>query len=138
MLAALGLAQLARLNEINQRRSELAGLYMKGLKDVAGIELPGVPDYPHVHAWHLFIIKVLSMDRELFMEKLSEYNIGYGLHFPACHRLSYIRKQFATEKGMLPETERAADRIISLPLFPDMSNDDVSYVCEATREILKS
>jgi UDP-4-amino-4-deoxy-L-arabinose-oxoglutarate aminotransferase len=130
MLAALGLAQLARLNEINQRRSELAGLYMK--------ELPGVPDYPHVHAWHLFIIKVLSMDRELFMEKLSEYNIGYGLHFPACHRLSYIRKQFATEKGMLPETERAADRIISLPLFPDMSNDDVSYVCEATREILKS
>jgi dTDP-4-amino-4,6-dideoxygalactose transaminase len=40
--------------------------------------------------------------------------------------------------GMLPETERAADEIISLPLFPDMKNDDVSYVCEAIREILKS
>ena len=138
MQAALGLAQLARLNEINQRRSELAGLYMKGLKDAAGIELPGVPDYPHVHAWHLFIVKILSMAREVFMEKLSEYNIGYGLHFPACHRLSYIRKQFATGKGMLPETERAAERIISLPLFPGMSNDDVSYVCDAIKEILKS
>ena len=138
MQAALGLAQLARLNEINQRRSELAGLYMKGLKDAAGIELPGVPDYPHVHAWHLFIVKILSMAREVFMEKLSEYNIGYGLHFPACHRLSYVRKQFATGKGMLPETERAAERIISLPLFPGMSNDDVSYVCDAIKEILKS
>ncbi len=138
MQAALGLAQLARLNEINQRRSELAGLYMKGLKDAAGIELPGVPDYPHVHAWHLFIVKILSMAREVFMEKLSEYNIGYGLHFPACHRLSYIKRQFATGKGMLPETERAAERIISLPLFPGMSNDDVSYVCDAIKEILKS
>jgi UDP-4-amino-4-deoxy-L-arabinose-oxoglutarate aminotransferase len=136
--AALGLTQLARLNEINNRRAELAGLYMKGLKDVNGLELPGIPEYPHVHAWHLFIIKVLSMDRELFMEKLSEYNVGYGLHFPACHRLSYIKKRFATGKGMLPETERAADRIISLPLFPDMSNDDVSYVCEAVSEILRS
>jgi UDP-4-amino-4-deoxy-L-arabinose-oxoglutarate aminotransferase len=111
---------------------------MKGLKDVNGLELPGIPEYPHVHAWHLFIIKVLSMDRGLFMEKLSEYNVGYGLHFPACHRLSYIKKQFATGKGLLPETERAAERIISLPLFPGMSNDDVSYVCEAIREILKS
>jgi UDP-4-amino-4-deoxy-L-arabinose-oxoglutarate aminotransferase len=138
MQAALGLAQLARLDEINHRRAELAELYMKGLKDVNGLELPGVPGYPHVHAWHLFIIKILSMDRNIFMEKLSEYNVGYGLHFPACHRLSYIKKQFATGKGMLPETERAAERIISLPLFPGMSNDDVSYVCEAIREILIS
>jgi UDP-4-amino-4-deoxy-L-arabinose-oxoglutarate aminotransferase len=137
MQAALGLAQLSRLDEINHRRSEIAGLYMEGLKGIEGLELPGVPDYPHVHAWHLFIIKILSMDRGLFMEKLSQYNIGYGLHFPACHRLSYVKRQFATGMGMLPETERAADKILSLPLFPDMKNDDVSYVCEAVREILK-
>ncbi len=135
--AALGLAQLSRLDEINHRRSEIAGLYMEGLKGAEGLELPGVPDYPHVHAWHLFIVKILSMDRGNFMEKLSQYNIGYGLHFPACHLLSYVKKQFATGMGMLPETERAADKIISLPLFPDMKNDDVFYVCEAIREILK-
>ncbi len=137
MQAALGLAQLSRLNEINRRRAEIATLYMEGLKDVEGIETPGVPEYPHVHAWHLFIVKILSMDRGLFMEKLSQYNIGYGLHFPACHLLSYVKKQYSTGMGMLPETERAADKIISLPLFPDMKNDDVSYVCEAIKEILK-
>ena len=138
MQAALGLAQLSRLNEINCRRAEIAALYRGGLKDSAGLELPGIPEYPHVHAWHLFIIKVLSMDRGLFMEKLSEYNIGYGLHFPACHLLNYIKNQFGNGEGMLPETERAAGKIISLPLFPDMVNDDVSYVCEAITEILKS
>ena len=138
MQAALGLAQLSRLNEINCRRAEIAALYRGGLKDSAGLELPGIPEYPHVHAWHLFIIKVLSMDRGLFMEKLSEYNIGYGLHFPACHLLQYIKNRFGNGEGMLPETERAAGKIISLPLFPDMGDDDVSYVCEAIKEILKS
>ncbi|HUH67032.1 MAG TPA: aminotransferase class I/II-fold pyridoxal phosphate-dependent enzyme [Syntrophales bacterium] len=137
MQAAVGLAQLRRLKELNRRRAEIAGLYLNGLKDVKGIELPGVPVYQHVHAWHLFIVKVLSMDRGPFMEKLSDYNIGYGIHFPACHRLSYIRRQFATGKGMLPETERAAGKIVSLPLFPDMKDDDVSYVCDAIKEILK-
>ena len=137
MQAALGLAQLSRLNEINRRRSEIAGLYMEGLKGAEGLELPGVPDYPHVHAWHLFIVKILSRDRGSFMEKLSQYNIGYGLHFPACHLLSYVKRHFKTGMGMLPETERAADKIISLPLFPDMKNDDVFYVCEAIKEILK-
>ncbi len=136
--AALGLAQLSRLDEINSRRDELAGLYIEGLKGAEGLELPGVPDYPHVNAWHLFIVKILSMDRGNFMEKLSQYNIGYGLHFPACHLLSYVKRQFKTGMGMFPETERAADKIISLPLFPDMKNDDVVYVCEAIKEILKS
>jgi UDP-4-amino-4-deoxy-L-arabinose-oxoglutarate aminotransferase len=137
MQAALGLAQLSRLDEINCRRAEIAALYREGLKDSAGLELPGIPGYPHVHAWHLFIIKVLSMDRGLFMEKLSEYNIGYGLHFPACHLLQYIKNQFGNGEGMLPETARAAGKIISLPLFPDMVDNDVSYVCEAIKEILK-
>ncbi len=137
MLAALGLAQLSRLDEINRKRAEIAAIYMKGLKDVTGLELPGIAEYSHVNANHLFVVKVLSMDRGLFMEKLSEYNIGYGLHFPACHLLNYIKEEFGTEKGMLPETERAAKKIISLPLFPDMKNDDASYVCEAIKEILR-
>jgi UDP-4-amino-4-deoxy-L-arabinose-oxoglutarate aminotransferase len=136
MQAALGLAQLSRLPESNRRRAELAALYREGLGGLSGLELPGIPAYDHSHAWHLFIVKVLAMGRDQFMEKLSEYNIGYGLHFPACHRLSYVKKRFGTKKGELPETERAAERILSLPLFPGMKNDDVSYVCEAIGEIV--
>ena len=134
--AALGLAQLSRLKELNSRRRQLADLYRKRLEGVEGVELPGVPNYPHTHAWHLFIIKVISMDRKRFMERLSEYQIGYGIHFPAGHRLSYIQNKYKIKKGELKETERADTKIVSLPLFPDMKEEDVSYVCEAVREIL--
>ena len=135
--AALGLAQLSRLEELNRRRTKLAHLYKEGLEGVEGLDLPGVPPYPHTHAWHLFIIKVISMGRERFMQRLSDYEIGYGIHFPACHRLAYIQKQYKIKKGELKETERANANLLSLPLFPDMKDGDVSYVCEAVREILR-
>jgi len=134
--AALGLAQLSRLGEMNHQRSRLADLYMEGLKGIRGLELPGVPSYPHTHAWHLFVVKVLSMERERFMQKLSDYQIGYGIHFPAAHRLSYIKERFGRKGDDLKETERASDRILSLPLFPDMKDEDVFYVCDAIKEIL--
>ncbi|MGA2315217.1 MAG: aminotransferase class I/II-fold pyridoxal phosphate-dependent enzyme [Thermodesulfobacteriota bacterium] len=136
--AALGLAQVARLKELNSRRRRLVDLYKKGLEGVEGLELPGVPAYPHNHAWHLFVIKVTSMDRERFMQRLSEYQIGYGIHFPAGHRLSYIQERYKIKKGELKETERASTRLVSIPLFPDMKQEDVSYVCEAVREILRN
>ena len=132
--AALGIAQLERLEEFNRRRSELANLYREGLGDTKGIELPGDPPYPHTHSHHLFVVKIQSMERSRFMERLSDYNIGYGLHFPACHLLKYVKSRFGATS--LPETERAAEKILSLPLFPDMTDDDVDYVCGAVREIL--
>ena len=109
-------------------------LYRNGLKGISGLELPGDPPYPHDHSHHLFVVKILAMERENFMQRLSDYNIGYGLHFPACHLLTYVKERFG--RATLPETERAAARILSLPLFPDMTDGDVAYVCEAIREIL--
>ncbi len=134
--AALGLAQLSRIEDFNSRRRHLADLYRRGLEGVEGLDLPGVPTYPHIHAWHLFVIKVISMNRERFMQRLSEYEIGYGIHFPAGHRLGYIQERYKVKRGALKETERANARLLSLPLFPDMKEEDVSYVCEAVREIL--
>ena len=134
--AALGLAQLSQLKEFNHRRQQLTDLYRKSLVGVEGIELPGVPHYAHIHSWHLFIIKVVGIDRDKFIKKLSAYHIGYGYHFPAGHRLTYLQDKFQVKKGELKETEKAADRIVSLPLFPDMKDEDVLYVCEAIKEIV--
>jgi dTDP-4-amino-4,6-dideoxygalactose transaminase len=134
--AALGLAQFSRLKELNNRRRQLADRYREKLEGVKGLELPGVPAYSHIHSWHIFVIKVVSMDRERFMQRLSEYQIGYGIHFPAGHRLNYIQERYKIKKGELKETERVCAQLVSLPLFPDMKEDDVSYVCEAVREIL--
>jgi dTDP-4-amino-4,6-dideoxygalactose transaminase len=137
LLAALGVAQFDRWRELNDRRRMLAQLYRDGLKGTVGLDLPQVPAYDHVHAWHLLIVKITGMPRDLFMQKLADYNIGYGLHFPPAHELSCVKARTGSS-GPLPETERAADKIISLPLFPDMAETDVQYVCEAIKEILKN
>ncbi len=104
ILAALGVVQLERLQEFNTRRSKLAKLYLEGLKGITGIELPELPDYDHTHSWHLFVIKNTKIDRDEFMNKLAEYNIGYGLHFPAAHNLSYVKEKYAMPAGSLKET----------------------------------
>ena len=137
LLAALGLAQMDRWEELNARRQVLAGLYLDGLKGLRKLDLPQAPEYVHTHAWHLFIVKIKDYPRDAFMEKLADYNIGYGLHFPPAHALSYVRKNYGSAGRSLPETRRAAPRILSLPLFPDMTEDDVQYVCRAVKEILK-
>jgi UDP-4-amino-4-deoxy-L-arabinose-oxoglutarate aminotransferase len=136
MQAALGIAQLGRLAEFNKRRARIVALYEEALTGISGLELTKNPDYPHVHAHHLFVVKITAMKRESFMERLSDYNIGYGLHFPPCHLFNYVQKRYG--KVELKQTERAAGEIISLPLFPDMTDDDVGYVCQAVKEIVRS
>jgi UDP-4-amino-4-deoxy-L-arabinose-oxoglutarate aminotransferase len=136
LLAALGLAQFERWPELNSKRLKLAQLYLEGMKGTNGIDLPQSPQYDHTHAWHLFVIKILALDRDKFMNRLAEYNIGYGLHFPPAHTLNYIKKRYASKIGSLRETERAGDKIVSLPLFPDMRPEDVRYVCTAIKEIV--
>jgi UDP-4-amino-4-deoxy-L-arabinose-oxoglutarate aminotransferase len=138
LLAALGLAQLERWKELNLRRLQLASLYQEGLQGVSGIDLPGIPEYEHVHAWHLFIIKIMNYNRDEFMSKLAQYNIGYGLHFPPAHTLNYVKKRYGTNIASLKETNRVAEKILSLPLFPDMKDEDVQYVCSAIKEIVKN
>lgn len=138
LLASLGLAQLERWQELNARRQKLAGLYLDGLHEVEGLDLPQAPPYDHLHAWHLFIIKIKDIPRDEFMRKLADCNIGYGLHFPPAHELTCVKKRYGAGAFSLPETSRVADKIISLPLFPDMTEDDVQYVCDAIKEILKN
>jgi dTDP-4-amino-4,6-dideoxygalactose transaminase len=134
--AAIGIVQMGKVGRMNARRAFLAARYREGLRGVPGIDLPESPSYPHGHSWHLFIVKLTSMDRDAFLGKLAERNIGAGLHFPPCHLLDYVRRRFGTREGDLPGCERAGARILSLPLFPGMADGDVDYVCAAIREIL--
>ncbi len=131
--AALGLAQLDKLDAINSRRAEIAKRYLEGLSGIPGLDLPGSPACEHVHSWHLFVVKARGMDRKLFMEGLAERNIGYGLHFPACHTLTCVRE--ACGEVSLPVTEEVAKMILSLPLYPDMEEGQVGRVIAAVKEM---
>ncbi|MBN1637122.1 MAG: aminotransferase class I/II-fold pyridoxal phosphate-dependent enzyme [Deltaproteobacteria bacterium] len=132
--AALGIVQMKKLQDINQRRARIAHHYLDQLSDIMGLDLPGMPPYEHLHAWHLFVVKVNSMERRNFMEALAENNVGYGLHFPACHRLDYVQRLFG--KTDLPVTEDTAAKIISLPLYPGMNDSQTQRVINVVRGIL--
>jgi UDP-4-amino-4-deoxy-L-arabinose-oxoglutarate aminotransferase len=131
--AALGIVQLGKIIEINEKRTRIARHYLDSLSKVKGLDLPGIPAYDHVHSWHLFVVKSSSIDRKTLMAEMAERNIGYGLHFPACHTLKYVKKLFG--KADLPETEAASERILSIPLYPSMEESQVQRVIAALKEI---
>lgn len=137
--AALGLHQMARLPGLVARRRELAALYREQLADVPAVALPPDSTGDDRHSWHLFVVKVLpeimGMDRDGFMGALKEHNIGSGLHFRAIHLHPYFASVLDYRRGSLPESEWASDRLVSLPLFPAMSDDDALDVVEAVRTI---
>jgi UDP-4-amino-4-deoxy-L-arabinose-oxoglutarate aminotransferase len=140
MAAALGLSQLARLEALNRKRGELAGLYRDRLAGVPELLPLADPAYPHTHARHLLIVRLTgggaAMNRDVFMAELKKRQIGTGLHFRAVHLHRYYRERLGLRRGMLPETEWNADRICSLPLFPDMTEDDVDDVVAAIKDVL--
>lgn len=138
--AVLGLRQLARVDTLNAKRAELAMKYRERLADVEEIIPLSDPPYPMRHAWHLFVVRLdiekAGLERDEFMQRLKQRNIGTGLHFRAVHLQKYYRECMGTRRGMLPNTEWNSDRICSLPLFPDMTGCDVNDVVHAIKEIL--
>ena len=138
--AALGLSQLARVDELNRKRTELAMRYRERLAEVDEVLPLADPPYPIKHAWQLFIVRVqadrASLTRQDFMEALKKRNIGTGIHFRAVHLQKYYAETMKTRRGMLPNTEWNSDRICSLPLFPDMTTGDVDDAVEAIKDVL--
>ena len=134
--AALALAQLAKLPQANQKRSNIAQRYLQELADTPFQPL-ALPAWPHQHAWHLFIIRVdearCGISRDVLMEQLKAKGIGTGLHFRAAHTQKYYRERYPNL--VLPNTEWNSARICSLPLFPDMTHDDTTRVIAALHQL---
>ncbi len=130
--AAIALVQLERLDEINAKRSALARRYLQRLEG-SPVQPLAIPVYPQQHAWHLFILRIdaerCGLDREAFMQALQARNIGTGIHFIATHLHTWYRQRFPNI--YLPNTEWNSARLCSIPLFPDMTTEDVDRVVSA-------
>ncbi len=141
MQAALGLHQLPALEGFIGRRTEIARRYRTLLADWPQWTLPGTPAYPHRHAWHLFTPLInpqdANMDRDAFMQGMKERNIGTGLHYRAVHLYPYYRDHFGFRRGDFPNAESISDRIVSLPLFPAMSDADLERAITAMADLFR-
>lgn len=140
--AALGIHQLPALDGFIERRTTLARRYLEQLADCTALTLPA-PDtvsYPHRHAWHLFAPLVneaqAGLSRDQLIDRLKEHDIGTGVHYRAPHLSAYYEKTWGFRRGMFPHAESLSDRILSLPLFPDMTTPDQDRVIQALKTIL--
>jgi len=139
--AALGIHQLKALDNFIERRTELANRYQEVLADWEEWELPIEPHYAHRHAWHLYVpllqTDLVGMTRDVFMQRMKEKNIGTGLHYRAVHLYPYYREQFGFNPGDFPKAESVCERIVSLPLFPLMTDAEQDRVIDVMFSILR-
>ncbi|NVN98478.1 MAG: DegT/DnrJ/EryC1/StrS aminotransferase family protein [Geobacteraceae bacterium] len=138
--AAIGIHQLPKLDAFIDRRKEIADFYNREFAGITELALPQYAPYEQRHAWHLYTplvrIEKLTIDRDGFMNELKKHNIGSGLHYKAIHHHAWYRENLPQEAGSLPNADYASDRILSLPLFPKMTDEDAADVVSAVKEVI--
>lgn len=137
--AALGLHQLPRLDGFIVARRRLAETYQEAFRDLDALILPQPVPYPARHAWHLYTplvnLDALTIDRDRFMHELKARNIGVGLHYTAVHEFSYYRERFGWRPDDFPNAHFVSERIVSLPLFPLLTDDEQADVIQAVHDV---
>lgn len=137
---ALGISQLRRFDVGLARRSQIAARYREVFAEMEEITLPAIPSDVS-HAWHLFVILLnlnsLSVDRDIIIEALRAENIGATLHYPLIHLQPAYQKKFGYGGGICPVAEAVWTRMITLPLFPSMTEEDVDDVIKAVIKVVR-
>ena len=136
--AAMGIHQLRRAEAMRTERETLAMRYHEDLSAVAEVERPAVPRN-RVHAWHLYPIRLhldkLSIDRDAFMAALKEAGVGCSVHWRPLHLHPYYAEELGWTDEHLPVATREWKRCISLPLFPDMTDDEHAHVVSTVKSL---
>lgn len=138
--AAIGLQQLKKWPNFHKRRLRLANLYRKTLSDIPEVQLQSVED-PESHAWHLMIVRfkldALSKNRDEIAHALRQENIGTGFHFLGLHLHQYYRETLGCKPEDTPNATTVSYEVLSLPLYPGMTDKNVHEVVEAVRKVIE-
>jgi dTDP-4-amino-4,6-dideoxygalactose transaminase len=136
--AAMGLAQLRKLDRFQQRRREIVAAYNEAFQSLEALELP-VERPETEHAWHLYVLRLcpgtLRIGRDQFIEELAARNIGTSVHFIPIHLHPYYRQKYGYRPEQFPIAYGNYQRMVSLPLHPMLTNNDLSDVIGAVRDV---
>jgi dTDP-4-amino-4,6-dideoxygalactose transaminase len=138
--AAIGLHQLRKLPQFQARRREIVRRYNEAFSQFEELQIP--TERPEVeHAWHLYVLRLnverLNVSRNQFIEELKVRNIGTSVHFIPIHLHPYYRDKYGYQPDDFPVAYREYQRIVSLPLYPRMTDQDVQDVIEAVSEVVE-
>lgn len=139
LASAIGLQQLQKAERLHRQRQQVAEEYNRKLRQVEELILPQtLPN--RVHSWHLYVIRLrlerLTLDRAQVIESLREAGISASVHYQPLHLHPYYRERFGYEPNDLPNAARLYPEILTLPSYPDMTEEDIEYVCVQLKSIL--
>jgi len=136
--SSIGIHQMKKLDKMQLRREKIADIYNQVFAEIPEIKVPTVKEYTK-HAWHLYPIqvndKLLSINRNEFIDALKAENIGTSVHFIPLHLHPYYKDKYGFKKGDFPNTEDLYNHEISLPIYPKMTDQDVEDVIAAAKKI---
>jgi perosamine synthetase len=139
MAAALGLRQLERMAEFQQRREAIARRFSDAFADLDTCQVPRDAGFG-LHAWHLYVLELnlsaLRADRNDVIETLRQKGVGTSVHFIPLHLHPVYQRTLGYQPGQFPVAEAVFERACSLPIYPAMTDDDVAYVIDAVRTTL--
>jgi dTDP-4-amino-4,6-dideoxygalactose transaminase len=141
LAAAVGLAQLAKLERMWRRRQEIARRYDEAFAALPELEIPSRSE-ENQHAWHLYPLRLVlsrvKLDRATFIEELKRRKIGASVHFIPLHAHPYYRETYGYKPEDFPVAWRQYQREVSLPIYSRMSDADVGDVISAVLELAKA
>jgi perosamine synthetase len=135
--AAIGVAQLARLEELLGERRRVAALYAERLSGIEGLDLPSPDTGLARRSWFVYVVQVpLGVDRDGVIQALAERGIASKAYLPCIHLQPFYRERFGYRGGEFPVAEQVAARSLALPFFTRMTEEQVDRVCEALRDLV--
>ena len=139
--ASLGIHQLKKVDTFLNRREQIVKKYDKAFCDVAEIQLLNTkPDVKNAHHLYIIVVKTenLKASRDVIIDEIQKRGVGVAIHFRALHLHPFYRQHLDCKEGMFPQAEYYSDRIISLPIYPKMTDENVSKVIETVLEVMHS
>ncbi|HYN25973.1 MAG TPA: DegT/DnrJ/EryC1/StrS family aminotransferase [Pyrinomonadaceae bacterium] len=136
--AGIGIHQLARAEQMRRQREDIARRYLETLGDVEELELPA-KDVNRIHSWHLFPIRLrlerLLINRNVFIEKLKQSDVGCSVHWRPLHLHPYYQETFGWRPEDFPVATALWERLVSLPIFPGMRDNELEHVVHTVRRL---
>jgi dTDP-4-amino-4,6-dideoxygalactose transaminase len=126
--------KLKHLPDWTEKRRENAARYVSFLEDCKQIDLPGL-HADCMHVYHLFVIQ--TAQREYVQKQLMDRGVSTGLHYPVPLHLQAAYNEKGLDKGAFPVTEAYSERLLSLPMYPELTVEQISYVCDNLKDIVE-
>lgn len=134
--AAVLSVKLARLGRWNEKRQAAVARYRASLADLDDVVLPVEAAWTERHAWHLFVVRLPNHDRDRVLHALNTRGIEAGVHYALPLHLAPSCDHLGLTRGSFPNAERACAEVLSLPVFPEITSDQVDYVAHTLRDVL--